>query len=420
MNHFANQAQLLLQELSARKLLADCTSEPKLIAALTANKKTYIGFDPTAQSLHLGNYVGICILKHFKNFGFQTVAVLGGATGLVGDPSFKKSERQLLTLETVQDNGLKIATQLSRYSQCDLVVNNLDFYAEMNLIHFLRDVAKLINVNYLLEKEALSERLKTGLSYTEFTYPLLQGWDFWCLYQKYDVAIQAGGSDQWGNITTGIEIVRKMSQEEQANAVGITFNLLTDYQGQKFGKSEGNALFLDPELTSPSQIYQFLINSADQDVEKYLLALTFIPLAEIQMIVQQHQQNPKLRSGQKKLADQLILDLFGTAELKRCQTMTKLLFADSENDFSVNEYTVLEQNLVTITINKSTKLIELLVQTQLSSSLGEARKLIQANGIKVNNQKVTDVNLIVSQANMQTSYLLLQKGKKSFALVKWQ
>ncbi|WP_391591545.1 Tyrosyl-tRNA synthetase [[Mycoplasma] cavipharyngis] len=418
MNLLETQAKLLIEELKIRNLIADCTNYDKLFNALINDKKIYIGFDPTAKSLHLGNYVGMCILKHFKNFGFKTVAVLGGATGLIGDPSFKKSERKLLTLDEVSNNGAKIKLQLKKYTNCDLIVDNLEFYQQMYLIDFLRNVGKLINVNYLLEKEALSERLKTGLSYTEFTYPLLQGWDFYCLNQKYDVGIQAGGSDQWGNITTGIEIIRKLVTK-QNNIVGITFNLLTDYQGNKFGKSENNALFLDQSLTSPNEIYQFLLQTADQDVKKYLLTLTFLSINEINDIILKHEENLKLRLAQRQLAKAIILDLFDQNELKQCEIMAKLLFDNKELKITTDEFVILENNLITVKINQATQLIHLLVATKLVASLGQSRKLIQSSGIKINNQVINDTNFIISKNHAINGYVLLQKGKKNFALVKF-
>lgn len=404
----------LIDELKQRNLFYDCTNQTKLKLALENNYGIYIGFDPTAPSLHLGNYVGLCVLKHFKKFGFKTIAVIGGATGLIGDPSFKNYERKLLDNQIAINNGLKIKDQLYKYSNCDLVVDNYDFYQKMNVVDFLRNVGKLINVNYLLEKEALKERLRTGLSFTEFTYPILQGWDFWCLYKNYNIAIQAGGSDQWGNITTGIEMIRKISNED-LNVAGLTFNLLTDNQNNKFGKSEGNALFLDSNLTNSYLIYQFLLNTDDKDVEKFLKALTFLTIDEINLVCQKHFKNPQFRLGQKKLANQIIYDLYGDNELIKCQTLAKILFENQDKNLSNNDYKILADNIPFLKVNKSQKLIQLLVDVGLENSLGNARKLIMNNGLQINSKKISDLNYIVNPS-IDLQYLLVKKGKKKYAL----
>lgn len=422
MNKF-KQAQKLISELKQRQMWNNCTNETKLIAALEQDKGCYLGFDPTAASLHLGNYLGICVLKHFQLHGFKTCAVLGGATGMIGDPSFRDRERQLLSDDVINVNSAKIAKQLQQLVACDQFVNNMEFYSDMNVIAYLRDVGKLINVNYLLEKESLKERLKTGLSYTEFSYPLMQGWDFLSLYRKYQVHIQIGGSDQWGNITTGLEIIRKILANDDNNGeafAGLTFNLLTDCRGKKFGKSENNALFLDPTLTHPYKIYQFLLNSDDLDVHKYLLNLTFLSIAEITQIMDQHNANPVKKFAQTRLAFQLVRDIHGDRVAQQCVDLSHKLFYGETKNLSVDDFVALSSVLNTVTTQTSIKLVDALVQTKLVASMAEAKRLIRGGGVGVFGDKVSDPEMELTPKNAIDNYVLLQKGKKNHALIVWQ
>ena len=288
----------ILQELKDRGILDNITSQEKF-KKLSKNSGVYIGFDPTALSLHLGNYIQITILKRFQKAGFKTFAVVGGATGMIGDPSGKSQERNLLDQETLKQNKNKIKKQLNSFELN--VIDNLDFYKNTNVIEFLRDTGKLLNISYMLNKEIVKTRIDSGISFTEFAYQLIQGWDFYQLYKKHQVKVQIGGSDQWGNITAGTEIIRKKIGDKN-NAVGITTKLLTTSSGKKFGKSEGNALFLDKNITSPFEIHQYILNTPDKDVSKLLKWLTFLSINEISHIMQKHAKNPKERLAQKKIS----------------------------------------------------------------------------------------------------------------------
>ena len=278
----------IIEELKQRGIFNNISDFNKF-SNLHEQVAIYTGFDPTASSLHLGNYVQIANLLRFKQFGYKPIAIIGGITGMIGDPSFRVSERKYLPIEEINNNKIKIKAQLEKFGIT--VIDNLDFYKNWTLVDFLRNIGTLVNINYLLNKESIATRLDKGLSFTEFSYQLIQGWDFKTLYDKYNVKIQLGGSDQWGNITTGLEIIRKTNGENN-NAIGITANLLLDDNGNKFGKSTGgNNLWLDSKMTSPYNMYQFLLNQSDEKVNELLLWLTFLDRNEINNIINEHQKD---------------------------------------------------------------------------------------------------------------------------------
>ena len=296
--------QRLIADLTARGMINNITNLDKL-TTLQAGDGIYIGFDPTATSLHLGNYVQIIMLKHFAKAGLKPFALLGGATGMIGDPSFKASERILLDQITLNQNRIAIQKQLEQFGFT--VIDNATFYQDMNILDFLKVVGKKINLSYLTSKEAIRSRLTRELSYTEFSYSLLQGYDFYKLYQDHNVKVQAGGSDQWGNITTGLELIRKNCG--QANALGITINLLTKANGEKFGKSVSGALWIDPNQTNPKQLHDFLFNQPDEEVEKLLKWYTMLSLPAITKLMVMHRQNPEQKLAQQELARRVVWDL---------------------------------------------------------------------------------------------------------------
>lgn len=405
----------ILNELKLRNILKDITNIEKF-KKLKMDEGVYIGFDPTASSLHLGNYVQITILKRFAQAGFKPIAILGGATGMIGDPSGKSEERNLLLDNELISNKNKIKIQLETFGF--QVYDNLNTYKNMNIIDFLRSVGKLLNVNYMISKDVVSSRLETGISFTEFSYQLIQGWDFKKLYEKNNVRIQVGGSDQWGNITAGIEIIRKTIGEENL-AVGITTKLLTTSNGKKFGKSEGNALWLDPKMTTPYQLYQFLISSTDKDVDKLLKWLTFIPTEKIDKVMKEHNENPSARIAQKKLAFELVKDIHNINEAKKAEIITGVLYgAINIGNLSKEQALSLEGSIPTFS-NVKGNILEVLVNTKLAQSKREAREFIASGGVLINGIKVIDDTYEVKNKNFNGKANIIRRGKKKTILIKY-
>lgn len=405
----------ILTDLKARNIIKDITNLQKF-KGFKKNDGVYIGFDPSAQSLHLGNYIQIAILKRFESFGFKAFAVLGGATGMIGDPSGKSEERNLLDEKVINKNKHAIKKQLQHFGLN--VIDNFDFYKNMNVLEYLRDVGKLLNINYMVNKELVKNRLETGLSYTEFSYQLIQGWDFKMLYQHYDVKIQIGGSDQWGNITSGLEMIRKTLGDGN-QAVGITTNLLLTSSGKKFGKSENNAIWLNPDLTSPYQMYQYLFNSDDQSCEQYLKWLTFLDLKVIHQILKHHQKNLSKRLAQETLAFEVTKDIHGLKNAQSAQKISKILFGvdESFNNLSTEEILNLSHVLLPIKI-KNGLLIDQLVNSSIVSSKRLARELIAQGAIEINNQQIKSLDYEITRANTNQGFLLLKRGKKNYFLLK--
>ncbi|WEK83212.1 MAG: tyrosine--tRNA ligase [Mycoplasma sp.] len=413
----------IIQELIARKVINNITNEAKLKEFLKDKTNgLYIGFDPSFHSLHLGNYLMLVTLKRFVNAGYNTIALIGGATGQIGDPSGKKAERVLLDEKTVLNNEQGISKQIKQLVNCQ-IVNNRAFYQDMNLFSFLRKVGKLINVNYLLEKEIISKRLENGISYAEFSYPLIQGYDFVCLYDQYKVRLQMGGSDQWGNITTGIELVRKNFGDDN-NALGITLNLLTKADGTKFGKSESGAIYLDPNLTSPYAMYQFLINQTDADVEKLLLALTFIPVNEISQVMEEHQKTPHLRIAQQLLAKTIVSDIHGIDAANQVIKVSQLFFSNQLDQLDHNTLKVCLSSMPSfMATENSYNILDLLVNLKVCNSKSNARTLVSSKSISVNNVVIDDLNAVITKDQAlgnQEKFSYLRKGKKNYYLINWK
>ncbi len=410
-DHFQN----LIDDLKTRGIIKEITNEQK-IQKIKKGDGLYIGFDPTAVSLHLGNYIQISLLKRFEQFGIKPFAVLGGATGMIGDPSGKSNERNLLSEKIINKNKQAILKQLQSFKL--EVIDNLDFYKNMSILDFLRDVGKYLNLNYMINKDIVKNRLQSGISFTEFSYQLIQGWDFKILYDKYNVKIQIGGSDQWGNITSGIELIRKTSGENH-QAIGLTTNLLTTISGKKFGKSENNALWLDKSLTSPYHLYQYLLNSDDQVVEKFLKWLTFLPIKEIVDIIQKHQINPQKRYAQKCLGYEVVKDIHGSKEANVAIKISNILFGDENIDnISDKEFTELAKHLPILPF-KNEKLLDLLFHYQIAISKREARDLINRQAIQINGQTISDQNYLLPNKPFKQSYSIVKKGKKNYFLIKY-
>lgn len=412
-----NKINDLINELKTRGILNNITNEEKL-QSLKPGDGIYIGFDPTAISLHLGNYIQITILKRFAQAGLKPYALLGGATGMIGDPSFKDAERVLIDQETLLKNKEAIRNQLAYFGF--EVVDNFDFYKDMTIIDFLRDVGKNININYMINKDSVNSRLETGLSFTEFTYTLLQGYDFSVLYNKHNVKVQAGGSDQWGNITTGLELIRKYYGDN--DALGITANLLTDKNGNKFGKSVGGAIWLDRNLTSPFAMYQYFANQPDEEAHKLLNWYTFLPLEDIEKIMYYHNQEPKKKVAQKLLALYVTQDIHGKTAGKNAKELTEILF---ENSKHVSEITTEQLELILNDLpfydNKKQKkpLIDLLIDANICSSRREVREFLNQGAISIDGIPRKDENEIIKALFFDRKYLLVKKGKRNFYIIKY-
>ncbi len=411
--------KFFLEDLKSRGIINNITNEAKVIKAFEDKKGIYVGFDPSAESLHLGNYTMIMFLKRLARNNIKTYALVGGATGMIGDPSGKSSERNLLDENTIQNNKKLIKKQLSKISDSE-ILDNYDHFKDMNFLTFLRTAGKLININYMLEKESINTRLQTGISFTEFTYTLIQGYDFLYLYENKNIYVQAGGSDQWGNITTGIEMIRKNFNSE-THAAGLTLNLLLKADGKKFGKSEKGAIFLEEKLTSPYEMYQFLINQNDIDVIKLLNFLTLIPTNEIKKINEKTLANPKEKIAQKILAEDIVVNVHGKEKYNQSLKISQTLFSENILDLTINEIKMIFNTIPSIElIQKDYNLKEILILLEFSTSNRTSRELINNNSIEINGYKVKDENLIINnQTVIVKNYTIIKKGKKNYSLIKW-
>ena len=405
----------LINDLKNRNILNNIANEEKLYL-LDKNISVYAGFDPTAKSLHLGNYIQIATLLRFKQFGIKPIAIIGGITGMIGDPSFRNSERQYLDEKVLLENKAAIIKQLKSF---DLeVIDNLEFYKGWTIVDFLRNIGTLINVNYLLNKENIATRLEQGLSFTEFSYTLLQGWDFKTLYEKYNVKIQLGGSDQWGNITTGLEMIRKLYGEKN-DAVAIVANLLLDESGKKFGKSTGGgSLWLDKELTSPYSIYQFLLNQSDEKVNELLNWLTFLDVNEIKQIIIKHNENKAQRYAQKILAYEVVKDIHSKEIACQCKNISDILFSKDKkiSGLTLDDISLLKGFLPLYKYNGET-FIDFLKNNNIVSSNREAREFISKKTFIIDDFIVDDENTKIEFNNFSKKYAILKKGKKEFFII---
>lgn len=405
----------ILNELKERGILKNISSEEKF-NSLEKGVKVYIGFDPTAQSLHLGNYIQIKTLQRFKQAGFTPIMVVGGATGMIGDPSGRNTERNLLDSKTLENNKEKIRKQLSKF---DIdVVDNYDFYKDMNILYFLREVGKLISINYMLSKDVVSSRLENGISFTEFSYQLIQGWDFYQLYKLHNTKIQVGGSDQWGNITTGLEIISKKC--ENPDAVGITLNLLTDENGNKFGKSTGGgSLWLDKDMNSPYNLYQFLFNQPDSQIEKLLLWLTSLEINEIKNIIKNHFENPSLQNAQRVLAFEVVKDIHGYNEAQKSFNLSQFIFNPQFDitSLKLNEFENMIDHFKVLEVKNDSNLVEELMKNEVFKSKREVREFIQNKSLKFNFTPV-DENTTISSSLFDNKYAIVNKGKKQIFILK--
>lgn len=416
----------LIEELRWRGLLQDIM--PGTEELLNKEMVTgYVGFDPTADSLHIGNMVPIMLLVHLQRAGHKPIALVGGATGMVGDPSGKSAERNLLSIEAINYNLACQRKQLEQFldfgaeKNAAEIVNNYDWFKEFDFLGFIRDVGKHISVNYMMAKDSVKNRLENGMSFTEFSYQLIQGYDFYHLYKAKGVKLQMGGSDQWGNITTGTELIRRMDGGE---AFALTAPLVKKADGSKFGKSESGNVWLDPKKTSPYKFYQFWLNTSDADAENYIKVFTLLPQAEIEAIIAEHKTEPHLRVLQKALAKDVTTRVHGEEGYNDALKTTELLFSKDLADklSTLSEELILDmvEDNLKYTIAKADfeagiPIGDLLVdKTDIFPSKGEARKMVQGGGVSINMDKVADANANITTAQLlQGKYLLVQKGRRN-------
>jgi tyrosyl-tRNA synthetase len=421
-----------VEELKWRGMIHDIMpgTEEQLKKETTAG---YVGFDPTASSLTIGNLVTIMLLVHFQKAGHKPVALVGGATGMIGDPSGKSEERKLLSEETLRYNQSCIKKQLEKFLDFSEgptkaeIVNNYDWFKDFSFINFLRDVGKHLTVNYMMSKESVKKRMETGISFTEFSYQLLQGYDYHHLYKAKGCKLQMGGSDQWGNITAGTELIGKIDGEQ---AFAITCPLITKADGTKFGKSEGKNIWLDPEQTTPYQFYQFWLNSSDVDASKWIRIFTLLTKEQIEAIEKEHEQAPHQRALQKALAKDITIRVHSLSDYETAVKASEILFGKSTNDDlkSLNESTLLSvmEGVPQVEIRKDelknslnvTDFLSVTTQSAIFPSKGEARKMITGGGVSINKNKVESPDQKVDFELLQNKYLLVQKGKKNYFLVK--
>ncbi len=421
----------LIAELKWRGLIQDIMpgTEDQLNRELTHG---YIGFDPTADSLHIGSLVPIILLVHLQKAGHKPIALVGGATGMVGDPSGKSEERNLLDEETLRHNQEGVKKQLMQYldfspsiPNAAEMVNNYDWFKEISFLHFIRDVGKHITVNYMMSKDSVKKRLEgdSGMSFTEFTYQLVQGYDFYWLYKNKNCKLQMGGSDQWGNIVTGTELIRR---KDGGEAFAFTCPLITKADGGKFGKTEKGNVWLDPAKTSPYQFYQFWLNASDEDVKKWIKIFTFLPEEEINKLNTDHDQDPAARILQKKLAEELTCFVHGREEFEKAVETTQKLFANQSapaESLSVEDLEgmegVVKSDFPLEKINTGIDLVSFLAETAIFPSKGEARKTVQGGGVSINRKKMDNPQAVINAENLlHGTYILVQKGKKNYYLVK--
>ena len=423
-----------VEELRWRGMLHDIMPETE--NHLNEKKASgYIGFDPTADSLHIGSLVQIMILMHFQRAGHRPIALVGGATGMIGDPSGKSAERNLLNEETLDKNINGIKNQLARFLDFDasndnaaLLVNNLDWMKGYSLIDFSRDIGKHITVNYMMSKDSVKKRLgsesQVGMSFTEFTYQLLQGYDFLHLYKNLDCTLQMGGSDQWGNITTGTELVRRKAS---GKAYAITCPLITKADGTKFGKTEGGNIWLDKSRTSPYKFYQYWLNASDEDAESYIKIFTFLSEDEINTLIEEHKQAPHLRLLQNRIANEVTLLVHSQEDLDNAQKASQILFgkSTSEDLKSLDGPTFLDvfegvpqAELAKESLEEGVDIITALAgDSQFLKSNGEARRALKENSISVNKAKVQETYNVTGQDLINERYVLLQRGKKTYFIL---
>ncbi|SHF79667.1 tyrosine--tRNA ligase [Ornithinibacillus halophilus] len=420
----------ILQDLEKRGLIQQTTDREGLEKHLSENQVTlYCGFDPTADSLHIGHLLPITMLKRFQQAGHKPIALVGGGTGMIGDPSGRSTERSLNTTDVVNGYSAKLKQQIEKLLEVDsdsnavTVRNNLEWLGEMTVIDFLRDAGKHFGVNYMLAKESVSARIEQGISFTEFSYMILQSLDFHKLYEKENCTLQIGGSDQWGNITAGMELIRRSreNEEEEIKVFGLTVPLITKADGTKFGKTAGGAVWLDPEKTSPYEFYQFWINTDDRDVMKFLRYFTFLTEEELTEIQKEVDDRPENRVAQKRLAEEMTRTVHSQAALEQAQKISDSLFSGDLKQLSADD---IEQGFKDVPTyqaeNVEIGLVDLLVNAKISPSKRQAREDIQNGAIYINGERQQDVQYTVTKDDqIEEKFTIIRRGKKKYFLIQY-
>ncbi|PGT91194.1 MULTISPECIES: tyrosine--tRNA ligase [Bacillaceae] len=416
----------LLKDLQFRGLVNQVTDEEGLAKALEEGEiSLYSGFDPTADSLHIGHLLPVLTLRRFQLHGHHPIALVGGATGLIGDPSGKKAERTLNTSDIVQNWSDRIKGQLSRFLDFELdknpavIVNNFDWIGSLDVISFLRDVGKNFGINYMLAKDSVQTRIESGISFTEFSYMILQSYDFLKLYQNNNCKLQIGGSDQWGNITAGLELIRK--SEEDSKAFGLTIPLVTKADGTKFGKTEGGAIWLDAEKTSPYEFYQFWINTDDRDVIKYIKYFTFLTQQEIEDLENEVANAPEKRAAQKALAEEVTKMVHGEDSLKQAIKISQALFSGEIKELTSQEILEGFKDVPSTEISsEEIGLIDLLIEAKISPSKRQAREDLSNGAIYINGERVQDLTKVISDEDkIDGKFTVIRRGKKKYFLIRY-
>ena len=406
----------LYDELKWRGLIKDEAGED--LEDILNNKKVtfYWGTDPSADSLHIGHYSSLLTAKRLAKKGHHPILLIGGATGMIGDPR-PTAEREIQAKDTILENAKKLTKQVKEIFDGNVeVVNNYDWTKDINILDFLRDTGKYINVNYMINKDIIKRRLDSGITFAEFTYTLLQGYDFMHLYETKNCTLQVEGSDQWGNITTGIDLINKKLNKK---AYAFTMPLILDANGNKFGKSEGNALWLDKEKTSSYEIYQYLINSSDEKVEEYLKVYTFLSKEEIENLMKRHNQKPEERLAQKTLAKEFITDLRGEEEYKKAIKTTEALFSGKVKELTKKEIEEVFKEMPKFETKDGIDIISMLTEGKVAQSKREAREFINAGSITINEEKITDENYIITKdLAIEKEVLVVKRGKKKYFIGK--
>ena len=403
----------LFEDLEWRGLVQNISS-PDLIDRINKGGMTfYIGTDPTADSMHIGHYSSFLISKRLAKGGHHPILLVGGATGLIGDPK-PSSERPLISKEEVEKNIKGLTAQAKKIFGFD-VVNNWDWTKDINICDFLRDYGKYFNVNYMLAKDHVKSRMDVGITYAEFSYMLLQAMDFYYLFKEHNCELQVAGSDQWGNITSGIELIRRTLGVE---VYGMTMPLVLDEQGNKIGKSEGNAVWLDKEKTSPYYLYQYLLNTDDAIVIDHLKKLTMLSKEEIEELEKSNKEEPHLRLAHKALAREVVTDVHGKEEYEKVLKITEALFSGNIKELTVDELHDAFSNIPSYEVNEDKNIVDLLVESEVCTSKREAREMLSANSISINGDKVNDLEFVVKKENAMGDYTIIRKGKKKYFVIK--
>ena len=413
----------IIEDLEKRGLIDNYSNTENLMKLINSKCTIYCGFDPSFKSLQLGNFIMITILQRLQQAGHKVIAVLGGATGMIGDPSGRNSERAFLKEEQIKENEKCIKKQLEKYIETKdkkgYILNNYDWWKKVDTITFLREYGKNFQIGTMLAKDIVKNRLEVGISYAEFSYSILQSGDFLHLYDNYDCKIQLGGGDQWGNLTASLDYVKKKKGSD-VDAEVCTVKLITDSQGKKFGKSEKGALYLDPNLTAPYSIYQYFVNVDDQSVKKYLYIFDRRKIEEIDKLYEKLMEKPEFRLAQKELAKVVVTLLHGEEVASKCISMSEALFKDSFDLLKKEELNQLTDGLVVLETKEEMNILDALVNLKLATSKREAREFVSNKAIKINGKSIDSLEYIVSKKDcLDGGYIFVKRGKKQYAVIKY-